>query len=419
MNEYLFLIQLLLGEFYEKIGSLKDIVMRDAEFPKAQDKIKVAIGMRRAGKTYFLYQQILQLINDGVDKRTILYINFEDDRLLPLDQKKLAKLLEAFYEFYPENHNRRCYLFLDEIQNVENWPTVVRRFHDSKNVELFLTGSSAKLLSGEIATNLRGRSLAIEIWPYSFGEFLRARSCTFDRGLFDKKLHDNLQHLFSLYLQQGGFPEVQLYDNSVRMQTLQEYLDVAVYRDIVERHTVKHPSLIKYMILAMIHTAGRPFTVNKFYNDIKSQGYQVGKDVLYEYASHIEDAFLVFAVPLYAKSLRRVQTNPKKLYTIDPGMVVATTLQIDLSKLFENCIYLDLRRLGCKIHYYLTTSQQEVDFLIQTPQGEKKLLQVAWEMNDAETLKREQGALSQARHELNLDGSIITLESYLRHGVMV
>lgn len=418
MNEYLSLIQLLLGEFYNKIASLKHMVERDARFPEAPDKIKVAIGMRRAGKTYFLYQKILQLLKDGVDKRAILYINFEDDRLLPLDQRKLAKMIEAFYELYPENHDYKCYLFLDEIQNVEEWPLVVRRFHDSKNVEIYLSGSSSKLLSREIATNLRGRSLATEIWPYSFDEYLIAKEYNLDRSLYDKKLQDQLKKIFCLYLKDGGFPEVVPYDTDVRKQTLQEYLDVALYRDIVERHNVKHPSLIKYMILTMIHTACRPFTVNKFYNDIKSQGWHVGKDILYDYADYIEEAYLSFGVPLYASSYRKIQTNPKKLYAIDPGMITATTLQNDLSKLFENCVYLDLRRLGCTIHYYLTQNNCEVDFLVQTPRGDKKLLQVTWEMVDQETIEREQYALQTAMEELKIEGTILSLDSYLQKGLI-
>ena len=124
--------------------------------------------MRRSGKTYFVFQHILALIKNGIPLSRILYINFEDDRLLPLYRQKLASLIEAFYTLYPENHELKCYLFLDEIQNVEDWPIVIRRFHDSKQVEIFLTGSSAKLLSKEIASNLRGRSLSTEIWPYGF-----------------------------------------------------------------------------------------------------------------------------------------------------------------------------------------------------------------------------------------------------------
>lgn len=418
MNELL-MLQILLGEFQDKLKLLKDVVVRDAEFPDAPNKIKVAIGMRRAGKTYFLYQQILKMIGDGVSKTAILYINFEDDRLLPLNEQKLAKLVDAFYSLYPENHDRKCYLFFDEIQNVNNWPIVIRRLHDTKNAEIFLTGSSAKMLSKEIATSLRGRSLAIEIWPYSFNEFTRAKKFAIDRSLYDKKTQDKLRQIFHQYLSDGGFPEIISFDPDVKQKTLQEYLDVVLYRDIIERHNIKNPTLIKYMILSMIHNVGKPFAVNKFYNDIKSQGYQIGKDILYEYADHMEDAYLAFPVAIYDKSIRKTHTNPKKLYAIDPGMIRALTLnyESDLGRLFENIVYLDLKRLGCKISYYLTAERYEIDFIAQTPRGHQKFFQVAWDMQDANTIEREKRALQAGMKELKIDGEIITLDSYLREGI--
>lgn len=418
MNESLTL-QILLGEFRDKLNLLKDIVVRDAQFPDAPNKIKVAIGMRRAGKTYFIYQQILRMLDEGVNKTAILYINFEDDRLLPLNEQKLAKLVDSFYSLYPENHDRKCYLFFDEIQNVSNWPIVIRRLHDTKNAEIFLTGSSAKMLSKEIATSLRGRSLAIEIWPYSFSEFMRAKKASVDRSLYDKRAQDRLKQLFYHYLSDGGFPEIISYNPDVKQETLQDYLDVVIYRDIIERHNIKNPHLIKYMILSMIHNVGRPFAVNKLYNDLKSQGFQMGKDLLYEYADHIEDAYLAFSMSVYDKSLRKTRTNPKKLYAIDSGMVRALTLDYenDFGRLFENVVYLDLKRLGCKIDYYLTKERYEIDFLAQTPRGFKKFFQVAWDMQDEKTLEREERALQAGMKELKIEGEIITLDSYLREGI--
>ncbi len=340
MNEFN-LLEVLLGEFHSKIKLLKHLVVRDVQFPQAPNKIKVAIGMRRTGKTYLLYQHILQLIQEGVDKTAILYINFEDDRLLPLDEQKLAKLVDAFYTRYPENHERKCYFFFDEIQNVSNWPLVIRRLHDTKQAEFFLTGSSAKMLSKEISTSLRGRSLAIEVWPYSFAEFLKAGNVLVDRSLYSKQTEDKLKQAFYQYLAFGGFPEIFSYDRDVKQRTLQEYIDVAIYRDIIERHNIKNPILIKFMILSMIHNVGKPFAVHKFYNNAKSRGFQIGKDTLYEYAEHIEDAFLAFFVPLYDESIRKMQTNPKKLYAVDPGMARALTLDYEneLGRLFENVIY--------------------------------------------------------------------------------
>lgn len=420
MNEQQ-ILRTLLGEFHDKLVLLKDLVYREAQFPEAPNKIKVAIGMRRVGKTYFLYQYILNMLKKGIDKNKILYINFEDDRLLPLDPHKLAKLVDSFYSLFPENHDRKCYLFLDEIQNVPNWPVVIRRLYDSKNVEIFLTGSSAKLLSKEIATSLRGRSLAIEIWPYSFNEFMRAKKITIDQSLFDKKTQDKLTQTFHHYLSEGGFPEVVFYHQDVRQKTLQDYLDIVIYRDIIERHNIKNPSLIKYMILSMIHNVSKPFAVNKFYNDSRSQGYSIGKDILYEYSDHIEDAYLAFPIGIYAKSIRKIYTNPRKLYAIDPGLVRALTLDYenDLGRLFENIIYLDLRRLGCKVSYYLTSERYEIDFLIQTPQGNKKFFQVVWNHDDTNTFEREQRALHAGMKELKIEGEIITLDSYLQKGVNI
>ncbi len=415
------ILQILLGEFYDKLATLKEIVPRDAKFPEAENKIKVVVGMRRAGKTYFLYQHILRLLSEGVSRSSILYINFEDDRLLPLDQQKLGKLIDAFYSFYPENHEKKCYIFLDEIHVIQEWQLVVRRLHNSKNAEIFLTGSSAKLLSKEIATTLRGRSLATEIWPYSFREFLRAKKLEFDFNLYDKKTEDRLHKLFLDYLSTGGFPEVIDYSVDVRQRTLQEYLDVVIYRDIVERHSVKTPSIIKYMIMSMVHNVSKPFTVNKFYNDLRSQGYQIAKDALYEYANFIEDAYLAFSLPIFDKSIRKVQTNPKKIYAIDPGLARALTLDYenDLGRLFENVIYLDLRRLGCTINYYLTHKRNEVDFIVQTPRGHKKFFQVVWKMDERKTFEREERGFKEGIAELKIDGEILTLDSYLRAGIQL
>jgi len=413
------LLQVLIGEFYDKLSRIQNFFRRGQQFPDVPNKIKVAIGMRRAGKTYFVYQHIFKLLNEGTKREHILYINFEDDRLLPLDQKKLASLIEAFYTLYPENHEIKCYLFLDEIQNVQDWATVIRRLYDSKHVEIFLTGSSSKLLSKEIATSLRGRSLACEIWPYSFCEYMSALDITVNKKIFDKKAQDKLRKNFKDYLIIGGFPEVIAYEPNARQQTLQEYLDVVIFRDIIERHEVKNPSVIKYMILTMIHNIGNPFSINKFFNELQSKGYRIGKDILYEYAAMIEDTYLLFAIEIHDQSIRRVQSNPKKRYAIDPGLVRAVTLDYeeDLGKVFENVIFLELKRLGCQINYYLTKERYEVDFLIKTAKGRHRLIQVVWDMDNQTTFEREIRALDAAKKELNIEGEIITLESYLRNGV--
>src|SRR3990167_7997547 len=229
------MLEILLGEIQDKLRDVPAIP-RNITFPAVEKKIKVAVGMRRTGKTSFMFQTIQSLLAKKIPASQILYLNFEDDRLMPLTREKAAKLIEAFYAIYPENHERRCYLFLDEIQIVPDWPVIVRRFYDTKNTDIYLSGSSAKLLSKEIHTSLRGRSLATEIWPFSFREYLTARKIHTDKDLFLKKKQDQLKKYFRDYLMGGGFPEVVNFDTETRIKTLQEYIEVAMYRDIVERH---------------------------------------------------------------------------------------------------------------------------------------------------------------------------------------
>lgn len=409
-------IDILLNEWRDELARTEKNVPRQVVFPVADRKIKVAVGMRRTGKTACLFQQMRTLLAKGISPTRIFYINFEDDRLMPLTREKGAAWIDAFYTRYPENHDHRCYLFLDEIQLVPDWAVIVRRMHDTKDAEIYLSGSSAKLLSKEIHTSLRGRSLSTEIWPLSFSEFLNARDISVDTTLASKKAMDHLKKYFLEYMECGGFPEIVFFDTETRIKTLQEYIDVVIYRDIVERFEIKNIALLKYMIIFLLQNSAALFSVNKFYNDVKSQGYQTSKDTLHDYLHFIEDAFLSFNVTLYDRSIRKTNTNPKKIYAIDPGIMNAVILrkQRDFGKLFENIIYLELRRKEYKVNYYLTKDRHEVDFLAQSLTGDQKLIQVCWNVDDPATRKREERALLAAEKELGIEGELITLEKLLR-----
>ena len=258
------LVQTLLAEWQSGLTRLAESIPRESHFPVLPQKIKVAIGMRRVGKTYVMLQQIQYLLQQQIPLSRILYINFEDDRLLPCTQEKLAQLLDAFYKIYPENHEQRCYFFLDEIQNVAEWSLVVRRFYDSKNVDIYLTGSSAKLLSKDIATALRGRSIATEIWPYSFNEYLKARTIPLESDLLSQKIQDVLMQQLKLYLFQGGFPETTHMDDQYRRQVLQDYVELVILRDIIERYAVKNIVLLRALIKKVIKNMASLFSISKF-----------------------------------------------------------------------------------------------------------------------------------------------------------
>lgn len=409
------LLETLREEFEEKLKTLVNSIPRVIPFKPVENKISVFIGMRRAGKTVFLYQQIQQLLNEGVDLSRILYINLEDDRLMATDHQLFVSLVDGFYALFPENHDKKCYLCFDEIQHVPNWPIVIRRFFDSKNVSIILTGTSAKLLSKEIASSLRGRSLATEVWPFSLVEFSTALDYALPTNKMSTRTFDNyLQHL-TQYLRQGGFPETLFVTSDVKQQILQDYVHLVVMRDIVERHQINNITLIYFMIKSLLKNVGSLFTINKFAHSIKTQGIHCSKNTLYEYLQYLEDAYLIFTVPLYSESIRKVYSNPKKIYAVDPGLVCAYTLSLgsNFGHLFENLVFLDLRRKNHEVYYYVTREGYEIDFLSRDRQGKTYLWQIAWDTSDNDTLEREQRALTSAENELGIKGLLITPETYL------
>lgn len=410
------ILEILLEEAFDTISQMQQAVKRQLKFPEAENIIKVAIGMRRVGKTYFLYQEINELLSQGVLKQQILMINFEDDRLLPMTAKEMGALLDAFYTLYPENHDRCCYLFLDEVQNIPDWHLVVRRYFDSKNVHLYLTGSSAKLLSKEISTTLRGRSLSVEVWPYNFSEYLVAHTISPPEKPFGQKTFDRLRRHLLDFFEVGGFPAVQHIPKNEWRDTLQSYVDTVILRDIIERHNVTNIVLLKYLITTLLKNAAAPFSVNKFYNDAKSQGYKISKDTIHSYMEYIEDAFLVFAIPFYSESERAKQNIPKKIYAVDNGLINANSLGINSiqNKFLENQVYLDLRRQGKDVYFYNTNDGFEVDFVAVAKEGSRELIQVTLDMSDPKTALRERRALTQAENELGIKGRIVTLRDYLK-----
>lgn len=409
------LLNLIRDELLIKINKLSNIVKRNVHIPDMPNKIKVVIGMRRTGKTYYLLDKIKQLLDKGLPYSRIIYINLEDDRLQPMNAKQLAALIDEFYALYPDNHHQHCQLFFDEIQTVEDWPKYIRRLQDTKDVDIYLTGSSAKLLSKEIATELRGRSVAFEMWPLSFQEYLSSQSVKYSPPKSKIDI-DKCKILLQDYLLTGGFPEIAVYPFMEKNKVLQDYVDVVIYRDIIERHRITNLDLIKYMIKYLIKNAAANVSLNKLYNDLRSQGYTIGRATVYDYLNYISDAYLAFLVPLYSESVRKTQANPRKVYTVDTGLTKAYSLSntMNIGRLFENMIYLDLRRRGDEIYYYQTHEKYEIDFFTRSTDGTLHLYQVAWDISQPETLIREERALHSAEKELGIKGELITPATYLK-----
>lgn len=406
------LLEQIIADFHER--PLPELTRRAVKLPAISGKIDTVIGMRRTGKTWFLYQAMQDYLAQGCAKERLLYINFDDERLYPLKQDALRRIPETYYRLYPQNKQQTCYFFFDEIQNVTGWEPFVRRLLDTENVQLALTGSSARLLSREIASTLRGRSITTEIFPFSFREVLAHQGIDHDpsrppggqrRALYANRLYQ--------YMQQGGFPEVQGVMEPYRHRILQEYVDVVILRDVVERHGVGNIVPLRYLIRHLLSAPSTLFSVNRFHNDLKSQGIACGKNTLHEYLEYLIDAYLVDMVPIYSRSVRRRQVNPRKVYAVDSGLALAFRhdANIDRGRLLENMVFTSLRRQGLEIAYFHSEEGYEVDFHATAQDGSRQLIQVTETLANDRTRKRELRALHAAMVQCNMNhGVVVTLD---------
>jgi hypothetical protein len=351
-----------------------------------------------------------QLKEQGVPRERALYVNLEDERLLPIDASELGLFPEALYRRYPESRDGRCWYFFDEIQNVPGWERFVRRLIDTEDAQVVVSGSSAKLLGTEVATSLRGRSLTTEILPFSFREYLAHADIPLPgqwpppakmRSRFERALED--------YIDVGGFPEVQAMSDELRTRTHQDYVDVAVLRDIVERHQVSNTAALRQVLRQFLHAPGRLFSVHKMFNDLKSQGLRVGKDTIHAFVQYLEDAFLIFTTEVDSRSLRVRTSRPRKCYLIDPGLARSFTYESasDRGWLLENIVFLELRRRGYSTKYVVTESGFEVDFIARRAKSDAILVQVCADFDDLETRAREIRALEEALGEKRAKGAVI------------
>jgi len=404
-------ISQLIDDFHER--NLPELVTRDKEFSEVKGKADVVIGMRRSGKTWFCYQKIKELIASGIKKEEILYLNFDDDRLLEFNANNFQEILDVYFGKYPEHRNARCYFFFDEIQRINQWEMFIRRLLDTENLQVFITGSSSKLLSSEIATSLRGRSLPIEIFPFSFEEYLKFQGLFSDRPkTFGANTASILRKAVKNYLDVGGFPEVQKTDLALRIEILQGYIDSVLLKDIIERHKISNIVALKYLVRHIMNSSGGQFSVNKFFNTMKSMSIKCTKNSLYEYLDHLTDAFLFYKVPIHSRSEKSRLINPAKIYTIDTGLLNAMTFRnsYNYGQFLETMVFMHLRRGGYDAEYVNTKDGREVDFFTRHRiSGETHLIQVCWEMSDKKTFERELQGLKSAMDELSLPtGTIVT-----------
>jgi predicted AAA+ superfamily ATPase len=345
----------------------------------------------------------------GVSRKNILYLNFFDDRLHALQHEGLGVILEAYFSMYPEKKNTETvYCFFDEIQVVPGWEPFVDRLMRTEECEVYLTGSSAQMLAKEIATQMRGRALPWELFPFSFREFLDYKGLD-GNGLLSTKKRLIVQNAFEDYWETGGFPEVLGYDRILRIKIHQEYWGAMLFRDLLERHDISHPKAVADLAHWLVDNNGSLYSINNLTGYLKSLGHKVPKSAVSDYLEWFEDAYIMFTVRIFDASLARANTNPKKIYCIDHALVrsISSGILVNSGHLLENLVFVALRRVSSAIFYYKTRTGKEVDFIIQGQDRSAMLVQVCESLADPRTRKRETTALSEAMAEMQLDHAAI------------
>ena len=367
------------------------------------------IGPRRTGKTYFMYQLISDLLKLGVEKNRILYVNLEMEPLALCESKDLMRFIDIFYEIYPENLGRKCYLFFDEIQNVDNWERSIRTIIDSPNIQVFISGSSSKLLSKEISTSMRGRSIPEYIYPFSFREFLVAKNFKVEKYLSSSK-RITLLNLLNKYIY-GSYPEAIIYEKE-REKILSDILDVTIYRDIVERYSVKN---LKALRLTITGVANSPyFSVHKFSNYLNSIGIKVSKNSIYNYLEYLNDAMIVYPLRRFSYSYKEMHQTIPKMYFVDNGLLSIQGIQ-DVGRFMEGVVFIEFLRKGMNVNknlFYYRNLDYEVDFVIKEGSTIKQLIQVTYASGRDEIEKREIKSLIKASEQLKCDNLLIITWDY-------
>ena len=370
------------------------LTRREARVPAIPGKAHAVVGMRRSGKSCFLKQCLLDRAKAGVPRDALVYFSFEDERLAGMQTEQLSWVLEEYYLARPQFRDRREVVFcFDEIQGVPGWETFIRRILDSEKMEVFVSGSSARMLSREIATALRGRGTETVIFPFSFGECLRHHGLDVPENpaFVPKAQRSQLENSFGAYLETGGFPEAQGLDPRDRLSLLQGYVDTVIFRDVVERHHVTNVEALRRLARQLLASPAGGFSVHKFFNDLHSQGVAVGKDALHAMLSWLEDSFLIRLVPIDAASERKRQVNPRKVYPVDQGLIPAfdRSGKPNLGHALETAVLIELQRRSWQVAYVRTKTGGEVDFLATSPDGKKIYIQVCSDLSTGDVRQRE------------------------------
>ncbi len=376
----------------EKQEWLKKIVLSKRQITIEQAANYVFVGLRRAGKSYYLYQIILEKLNLQTIEQ-IIFINFEDERLLEITQFDLQLIVDAYFELF----DLEPIIFLDEIQNVVHWQKFVRRLADEGR-QLYITGSNAQMLSNDIATTLGGRFINKEILPLSFNEYLHFQEIKPSKNAQYTTERYKIIKEFETFLQFGGFPEL------IKITNKKDYLSSVYqklfYGDLIARYKIQNVFVLKLLVKKLAESVNNETSINRIKNLIKSTGVSIGNNTLFDYLNYLEESYLIASITNYHHKFSEKETI-KKYYFLDTG-ILGLFLTDQPTKLLENLVYIELRRRGETIYFLKRTT--EIDFYLPE---KNMLIQVSYSISHKETETREVTALKKAMKDFNISNAVI------------
>lgn len=370
---------------------IKQIILKQQEFISKVNLLErkvsfeehanyVLVGMRRAGKSYMLYQHIQQLIAQGHSMEEMLFINFEDERISDIKKEELNLIIEAYRELY----SHIPIIFLDEIQNVDGWEHFARRLADEK-YHVFITGSNAHMLSREISSTLGGRYLTKEIFPFTFAEYLEYHQIQLNTHWELSPIKADVIRLFSDYFYHGGLSEV--FDMKDKRSWLQSLYQKILYSDIVMRKGVRNEQSLRMLIRKLADSVMQPTSIKRLQNILQGNGTKITRETISSYLDYMHESYLTFGISGFTDAISERETI-KKHYFYDNGVLNLFLFQPE-TKLLENLVAIHLyKKYGDDLYYY--NKNVEIDFCVPT---EHILVQVSYHMADETTKEREVGAL--------------------------
>jgi len=376
----------------------------------ATSHIIVISGARRSGKSFIMRQLAKSLIREKAEKNNTLIVNLEDPRFTELTTETLQRIYEVYLEFL--NPKEKPYVFLDEVQEVENWEKWVRTIHELDKARIVISGSNAKLLSRELSTLLTGRHLDLVVFPLSFREYLTFKEIEIKDKIDIVNKQIQIKRLLKEFLEFGAFPEVVL--TQEKKQILLNYFEDILSKDIIRRFKIRKQERLSNLAKFYLSNISSLITFSSLEKSLK-----ISADTIEKFSGYLEDTYILFFLKRFSFKVKEQEKSPRKVYAVDTGLanVIGFRFTQNMGRLAENLVFLELNRKrmfnpNLELYYWKDIHHREVDFLIKENLKVRQLMQVSWEVTKYETKNREIKSLLKAMEELGLKEGLVITEDF-------